>query len=186
MLNDIWDTGIIGVIVCNQGIDVSSSTTLYTPTEFSNYISGKATATGVLDSNVIVGKANYANSAGWAKANDVYDWAKASSKPSYSASEVGAATSGHTHDGRYMRWNGSAADVNSMGWGTLTSANGYTILSHCSSSDGGDWGMVNKGGQIFMQLDGYYYQNEGRYRVLDTSNISMSFSNGVLTITYNS
>ena len=45
---------------------------------------------------------------------------------------------GHDHDGRYLKWNGSAADVNAMGWGTLTSANGYTILSHCSSSDGGD------------------------------------------------
>ena len=46
--------------------------------------------------------------------------------------------------------------------------------------------MTCKGGKIYMQLDGYYYQNEGQYRVLDTSNISMSFSNGVLTITYNS
>ena len=32
--------------------------------------------------------------------------------------------------------------------------------------------MVNKNGQIFMQLDGYYYQNEGQYRVLDTSDSS--------------
>lgn len=30
-------------------------------------------------------------------ASDVYSWAKAASKPSYTASEVGAATSGHTH-----------------------------------------------------------------------------------------
>lgn len=30
-------------------------------------------------------------------ASDVYAWAKASTKPSYTASEVGAATSGHTH-----------------------------------------------------------------------------------------
>ena len=30
-------------------------------------------------------------------ASDVYSWAKASSKPTYTASEVGAATSGHTH-----------------------------------------------------------------------------------------
>ena len=32
--------------------------------------------------------------------------------------------------------------------------------------------MVNKDGQIFMQLDGYYYQKEGQYRVLDTSDSS--------------
>lgn len=30
-------------------------------------------------------------------ASDVYSWAKASTKPTYTASEVGAATSGHTH-----------------------------------------------------------------------------------------
>ena len=97
-----------------------------------------------------------------------------------------AAAGDHSHDGRYLKWNGSAADASAMTWGTLTAANGYTILSHCSSSDGGDWGMTCKDGKIYMQLDGYYYQNEGKYRVLDTSNISMSFSNGVLTITYNS
>lgn len=91
-------------------------------------------------------------------------------------SSIGAATSGHTHDGRYLRWNGSTADISAMGWGTLTAANGYTILSHAASSDGGDMGFVNKGGQIFMQLDGYYYQKEGKYRVLDTSDFT-TFSN---------
>lgn len=91
-------------------------------------------------------------------------------------SSIGAATSGHTHDGRYLRWNGSTADISAMSWGTLTAANGYTILSHAASYDGGDMGFVNKGGQIFMQLDGYYYQKEGQYRVLDTSDFT-TFSN---------
>lgn len=54
-----------------------------------------------------------------------------------------------------------------MNWGTLTAANGYSIGVHASSEDGGDWGMAYKNGQIFMQLDGYFYQNEGIYRVLD-------------------
>lgn len=84
--------------------------------------------------------------------------------------------SGHNHDGRYLRWNGSAADISAMGWGTLTAANGYTILSHAASSDGGDVGFVSKSGQIFMQLNGYYYQKEGRCRVLDTSDFT-AFSN---------
>lgn len=80
-----------------------------------------------------------------------------------------AAAGNHAHDGRYLRWAGSAANADAMSWGTLTSANGYSILSHASSSDGGDWGMTYQGGKIYMQLDGYYYQNEGQYRVLDTS-----------------
>lgn len=91
--------------------------------------------------------------------------------------------SGHNHDGRYLYCAGSAANATAMGWGTLTAANGYTILSHVSSSDGGDWGMVNKGGQISMQLDGYYYQNEGKYRVADISDLSnyLLLSGGNLT-----
>ena len=35
------------------------------------------------------------------KASDVYVWAKASTKPTYTASEVGAAPTSHTHDDRY-------------------------------------------------------------------------------------
>ena len=34
-------------------------------------------------------------------ASDVYSWAKASVKPAYTASEVGASPTGHTHDDRY-------------------------------------------------------------------------------------
>lgn len=34
-------------------------------------------------------------------ASDVYDWAKQPGKPAYTAGEVGAAPSGHTHDDRY-------------------------------------------------------------------------------------
>ena len=110
-------------------------------------------------------------------------WIKAGSDDSYVLLGGGGhkalsdfSMSGHNHDGRYLRWNGSAADISAMGWGTLTTANGYTILSHASSSDGGDVGFTSKNGQIFMQLDGYYYQNEGRCRVLDTSDFT-AFSN---------
>lgn len=83
-----------------------------------------------------------------------------------------ATTTNHTHDGRYLRWSNGTADTSAMGWGTLTSANGYTILSHAASSDGGDMGFVYKNGQIFFQLDGVIYQNEGRYMCLDTGNYS--------------
>lgn len=41
--------------------------------------------------------AAYADSAGSASASDVYPWAKASSPPTYTAAEVGAAASDHTH-----------------------------------------------------------------------------------------
>ena len=43
-------------------------------------------------------------------ASDVYPWAKQPDKPAYTAGEVGAAPSGHTHDGRYY----TEAEVNSL------------------------------------------------------------------------
>lgn len=90
-------------------------------------------------------------------------------------------------DGRYLRWGGTNANVAAMTWGTLTTSNGYTILSHASSSDGGDMGFCNKSGQIFMQLDGYYYQNEGQYRVTDVSETvtALGTSGNYLTWTKN-
>lgn len=45
----------------------------------------------------IVTVATLKSALGSMPASDVYSWAKASTKPSYTASEVGAATSGHTH-----------------------------------------------------------------------------------------
>ena len=43
-------------------------------------------------------------------ASDVYPWAKQPNKPAYTANEVGAAPSGHTHDDRYY----TEAEVNNL------------------------------------------------------------------------
>lgn len=128
-------------------------------------------------------------------ASDVYAWAKAASKPSYSFSEItglqsaldskadASALAGYIPKGGL-----STADGAIAAWGTLTSANGYSPLLHWSSSDGGDWNLAYKSGQISMQLDGLYYQNEGQYRVLDASDIgstvaSQSALSGYLPLT---
>ena len=79
-----------------------------------------------------------------------------------------AAAGNHNHDGRYIYWGGSAANATAMTWGTLTAANGYTILSHFASSDGGDGGFAYKSGQISMQVDGKFYQREGAYECIDS------------------
>lgn len=47
--------------------------------------------------NIASQSVNYASSAGSASASDVYAWAKAATKPSYTYSEVGAAASSHSH-----------------------------------------------------------------------------------------
>lgn len=61
-------------------------------------ISGTLAATGAITQNgtavVLTNDSRMTNSR---PASDVYSWAKASTKPSYTYSEVGAASSGHTH-----------------------------------------------------------------------------------------
>lgn len=82
------------------------------------------------------------------------------------------AAANHNHDGRYIYWGGTASNNSAWTWGTLTVANGYTQHSHLTGSSGCEGGFASKGGQLNMQLDGYFYQNEGKYRCLDTSDSS--------------
>ena len=82
-----------------------------------------------------VGNAGYADSAGsansvaWSNvsgrpssmpASDVYSWAKASSKPSYTASEVGAAAANHSHS-NYLTGINKSMVVNALGYTPPTS-----------------------------------------------------------------
>lgn len=55
-------------------------------------------------------------------------------------------------------------------WGTLTAANGYTLLTDWITPDTGGIAFADKGSQVSCQIDGYFYQNEGRYIVLDANN----------------
>ena len=67
-------------------------------------------------------------------------------------------------------------------WGTLTSANGYKDIGTWNESDGsgGSWSIQSKGGQISMQIDGEYYANEGKNKVLHTGNTYVSGGTGVI------
>ena len=68
-------------------------------------------------------------------------------------------------------WNASGS------WkpGSLSSA---TRLIGATSPDGGEFALAYKGGQVYPYTDGWFYQNEGQYRVLDTSDAaSLSVSN---------
>jgi len=52
-------------------------------------------------------------------ASDVYSWAKASAKPTYTASEVGAAASSHTHNGLPITIFDQDVSINTSSW-TIT------------------------------------------------------------------
>lgn len=79
---------------------------------------------------------NYATSAGSAPASDVYSWAKASSKPSYTYSEVGAAPASHTHSKSQITDFPSSLPANG---GTATNAyndqNGSNIVNTYATKD---------------------------------------------------
>lgn len=79
-------------------------------------------------------------------------------------------------DSRYY----TEAEVNSLLDGKLNRQNlSYGIwnprgcnLAADYSYNGGDLSISETGGQIHVSVDGYFWQNEGQYRVLDTSDIA--------------
>lgn len=85
---------------------------------YQSFSAGSGINFGTSDNKNFVISANFGNSAGTIcqgndsrlsdsrPASDVYSWAKASSKPSYTYSEVGAASSGHNHNGTYYPMSG--------------------------------------------------------------------------------
>ena len=72
------------------------------------------------------------------------------------------------------------------GWGTLTSSNGFSGIAAYDWEDKGAFCWAGKSDKMYMQVDGWFYQNEGQYRVLDTSDagsLSVNYANyaGYLT-----
>ena len=73
---------------------------------------------------------------------------------------------------------GFSSRTTSWTWGTLTTANGYTQVTDWHTSNGSDISFAEKSDSgssqaLSVQIDGKFYQNEGQYRVLDTSNVSV-------------
>lgn len=89
----------------------------------------------------------------YAKKTDVptvYAWAKAASKPTYTASEVGAAPSSHNHDGRYFRTYGlNEINIDSTGGCWSVDISDY---AHGSVPEA--WVNVHQfsGGHFFAQI----------------------------------
>lgn len=74
----------------------------------------------------------------------------------------------HTHTAaNIISWLGlgTIRSASSMTWGTLTTANGYTILLATDQPNGGGWVIAEKNGKTYMQIDGDFYVNEGGTRL---------------------
>lgn len=75
----------------------------------------------------------------------------------------------------YANLEGSASYLeggNIPSWGTLTAANGFTNVSSYDYGSRGAYGLCSMNTALYMQLDGYFYQNEGKYRVIDISDFN--------------
>lgn len=61
----------------------------------------------------------------------------------------------------------------SISWGTLKDSS-YSYITRMDTVNGGSIAFADKSGQTSMQVDGYFYQNEGTYKVLDESGGTIS------------
>lgn len=137
---------------------------------------------GVYNSITIPCNVNYASSAGNADTVDGqhFNWNNNKNDHTYlwAASANGQAYLVHraSMSVNYASSAGSAASLSGGSvatWGTLTAANGYTnVCTWDTGATTGAFSLAGKGGQMSLQLDGFFYQDEGRYLVLDTNNYS--------------
>jgi hypothetical protein len=87
----------------------------------------------------ISGNANYASSAGSAPASDVYDWAKASTKPSYDFSEIGTGPIKIGDGANYIEYR----TTNSWNAGIYYHTNGDEATVFANSNTRASWIFAN-------------------------------------------
>jgi hypothetical protein len=155
--------------------------TPYNSTNPNGYIStaalaGYATETFVTSKNYITsaGSCAYATSAGSAPASDVYAWAKASTKPSYTKSEVGLSNVDNTADAnKSVNYATSAGTATNQSGGTVsattvnTSSNivcgGFITAVGDITAGTSDDRLKDRFGNIpdalnkVLKLNGFYY-----------------------------
>lgn len=73
-----------------------------------------------------------------------------------------AASSTHNHNGTYWAAEGS--------WKPASLASSTRLIGK-TSPDGGEFALAYSGGQIHVYTDGFFYQNEGQYIVIDSNSI---------------
>lgn len=59
-----------------------------------------------------------------------------------------------------------------ISWGALATTSAYSFIARLDTANGGSVAFADNNGQTYMQIDGFYYQNEGKYKCLDTNNYS--------------
>lgn len=114
-------------------------------------------------------------------ASDVSAWAKASTKPSYTKSDVGLGNVDNTADvNKSVKYATSAGNASNLSGFTSDSAGFWNAvnatpkagkcINRMNSPNGGGIAFSEHDTIVDMVIDGKYYQDEGRYMCLDTNN----------------
>lgn len=68
------------------------------------------------------------------------------------------------------RLKGFSQNRDEITWGELAKDT-YEFLNTMDDKNGGSLSLASADGKTYMQVDGHFFQNEGNYRVLDTSDL---------------
>lgn len=111
--------------------------------------------------------ASYYASRAWVDDNYLGKTAKASDADKLDGHDSSYfATADHSHSqANLTSWLGLGTLNNSPSWGTVKSANGYTVIWGSDQPNGGGLVFGEKSGQTSMQIDGEIYVNEGSVRL---------------------
>ena len=78
---------------------------------------------------------------------------------------------GGTADSANNGFNSSTTTDSTPGWGYLTSANGYSNGRTYGFANGGGIATAEKDTKSSLQVDGVFYQDEGRFKLVDENSI---------------
>lgn len=138
-------------------------------------VSGAATFSQAINGNIL---GNAATASRLQNARTISLTGSVTGSGSFDGSGNLSITTTTNHNHNYITSTGfsNSGSTSLSTWGTLKTANGYTGILNIGDSNGGSWEIAYKEGKQYHQIDGYYYQNEGAYRVLDTSDTLNSLS----------
>ena len=191
----VWRRGGGAVYHIHSMNGTSTTVTVYTSTYTDSASQSFAPKTS--PEKITVRWPGYATGADYASSAGSIAWSNVTGKPFNWSGQSGQPTWlwGSNDGTNYYVWNPSNFSVNYAnyseystrldggdiaGWGTLTSSNGFSGIAAYDWEDKGAFCWAGKSGQMYMQVDGWFYQNEGQYRVLDTSDagsLSVNYAN---------
>ena len=111
-----------------------------------------------------------------------FTWTKAGALnfkvASFKVNNTNVSLEGHTHSEYIPKVNFSSVNVGNCAWGMTTTTNGYSTAAQWSTpapsnatSNPGGIVFAYKDTQAYIQIDGFFYQNEGQYKVIDSNSI---------------